>query len=318
MALDHYVSQVHLKRFCDPAIGGLTHAVRKSDLKRFTPRPQDICRTKEGNTNKYLVNPRSVEDFIKTIEVKYSETIRLIKSGNINKLAVYVVSGFASYVMACSPTGLRINTTPLRGALESTARILDRNKQIPPSPPVLGGGSLSELLESGRVNFTIDDKYPQAICIENIIKSVLSFGNFYWDILINDNDNCQFFTSDYPIAIEKAEDPRIINRIIPLDPSLAVRIRPNIRLTHAERNSNFEHFKYRIRHVSRGETISINRAIIRSAENLVIFRDEKAWIDGFIRKNRPFRTTIKNYTFPTPRGELNISRQEIEKFNYNI
>ena len=37
MSLDHFVSQVHLKNFYSPKLGNLMYAMRKNDLKLFTP-----------------------------------------------------------------------------------------------------------------------------------------------------------------------------------------------------------------------------------------------------------------------------------------
>jgi hypothetical protein len=75
VALDHYVSQVHLKRFYTPALNELMYAVRKSDLKRFTPRSDDVCRIDEGNTNRYLTEPRAIEEFLKPVEHRYNAAI---------------------------------------------------------------------------------------------------------------------------------------------------------------------------------------------------------------------------------------------------
>jgi hypothetical protein len=50
MPLDHYVSQVHLRNFHSPALGGLMFAIRKSDLKRFRTKSQDICRIEDNST----------------------------------------------------------------------------------------------------------------------------------------------------------------------------------------------------------------------------------------------------------------------------
>jgi hypothetical protein len=55
MALDHYVSQVHLKNFYSPALNGMMYAIRKSDLKRFQTRSKNVCRIEEGSTNAYLM-----------------------------------------------------------------------------------------------------------------------------------------------------------------------------------------------------------------------------------------------------------------------
>jgi hypothetical protein len=75
MALDHYVSQVHLKNFYSPALDGLMYAIRKSDLKRFTPKSQDVCRIEEGSTNAYLTEDRAVEEFLKDVEPRYNASL---------------------------------------------------------------------------------------------------------------------------------------------------------------------------------------------------------------------------------------------------
>jgi hypothetical protein len=75
MALDHYVSQVHLKRFYSLALNGQMYAIRKSDLKRFTPNARSVCRIEEGNTNEYLIEPRAIEEFLKTVEGRYTDAV---------------------------------------------------------------------------------------------------------------------------------------------------------------------------------------------------------------------------------------------------
>jgi hypothetical protein len=54
MALDHYVSQVHLRSFYSPALGERLYAIRKSNGKAFTPNSESVCRIDDGSTNAYL------------------------------------------------------------------------------------------------------------------------------------------------------------------------------------------------------------------------------------------------------------------------
>jgi hypothetical protein len=51
MALDHFVPQVYLKQWADDANKGLLRAIRKSDLKQFTPGTKAVCAMSGGNTN---------------------------------------------------------------------------------------------------------------------------------------------------------------------------------------------------------------------------------------------------------------------------
>ena len=70
MSLDHYVSQVHLKNFYSPKLGKLMYAIRKKDLKAFTPNSESVCRIDNGSTNSYMQNPRIIEDFLEGVETE--------------------------------------------------------------------------------------------------------------------------------------------------------------------------------------------------------------------------------------------------------
>ena len=224
MALDHYVSQVHLKNFYSPELGEQMYAIRKANLKLFQPRAADVCRIEEGSTNFYLLNDRAIEDFLKSVEPKYNAAIEKIRSGKIDQEAVHAVAGFVGYVSSCAPAAMRIHSGPLAEQVKETAKILDRQGVIPKAPESLGGKSMSELIEDGTVVVNIDPKYPQALGIESIIHRTSLWGNSAWEVLLNEEDDSSFFTSDYPAAIEPSDDPRISNRIVPLAPDLAIRI----------------------------------------------------------------------------------------------
>jgi hypothetical protein len=75
MALDHYISQVQLNNFNSPTLGGLMYAIRKSDLKRFPTKSQDVCRIEEGSTNAYLTKDRAIEEFLKDVEPRYNASL---------------------------------------------------------------------------------------------------------------------------------------------------------------------------------------------------------------------------------------------------
>ena len=75
MPLDHYVPQVHLRNFYSPTLGSLMYAIRKSDLKSFTPNAQSVCRIEDGSTNLYLREDRAIEEFLRGIEPKYNPAL---------------------------------------------------------------------------------------------------------------------------------------------------------------------------------------------------------------------------------------------------
>ena len=107
--------------------------------------------------------------------------------------------------------------------------------------------------------------------IAGILEFVGRLGNATWEILINDAPSSSpFFTSDFPIAIEATRDPRVINRIVPLTPFLALRIVPNLE-THRKDDLSFPLFRSVTRPPSESEIRDVNASIVRCAEQLVFY-----------------------------------------------
>jgi hypothetical protein len=311
MALDHYVSQVHLRRFYSPSLGGKQmHVIRKSNGAEFPSKSASVCRIEEGNTNTYLTEVRGIEEFLKTIEPRYNEAVEKLARRELNAECVYVIAGFAAYVMSCSPTSMRIHSESLKAILENTAENLDALGVIPPPAPALGGESLTGLLQSGAVKINVDTKYPQAMGIAAILALTARLGNGKWEILRCDGPG-SFFTSDFPAAIERTRDVRVLNRIVPLTPDLAVRICPDISLDKGDCDLSFRHFGYRMRRINRTETRALNQLIVRCAEDLIFFRDKEPWVRSFVRKNSGFRVEAQTQTFEDEQRTLLLSRQRI-------
>jgi hypothetical protein len=307
MPLDHYVSQVHLRKFYSPALGNRMYAIRKSDLKAFTPNSQAVCRIMDGSTNAYLREDRALEDFLKTVEPNYNAALDKLVTGEIDTTCIYTIAGFVASVISCSPAGMRIGSGPLKSTVETTAAMMEAKGVLPPPPPQLSDTTLTELLRDGAVNIKIDPKYPQAIGISSVLALTARFGNFKWEILHNDLDDSPFFTSDFPVAIEKTDDPRIVNRIGPLAPNLALRIRPDLTLDRGRADFSFANFGYRSRKVGRKELVQLNSLLVRCAEDSVFYRDDRPWVRPFVTKNRHYRIEPHTHKLTTPTGTLLVS-----------
>jgi hypothetical protein len=316
MPLDHYIPQVHLKNFYSPALGDRMYAMRKSDLKSFTQNSKNVCRIKDGSTNAYLNEDRAIEEFLKTIEPEYNGALAKLIEDKIDEQCIYTISGFVAYVVSCSPAGMRIQSGPLKSSVETVAAMMEAQGLIPPPPKELGlgGESLVELLGARAVKVEVDPKFPQAIGIGSIHRSLAIFGNFRWDILRNDFNDSPFFTSDFPVAIEETTDPRIINRIVPLAPNLAIRIRPDLTIDKDLADFSFANFRCSRRSISHKEAVEINRLIVRCGEDTVFYRDDSAWVQTFIAKNRHYRIEPSTSMQPTRNGSLLISSQKIVSF----
>lgn len=310
MPLDHYVSQVHLKNFYSPLLGNRMFALRKADMKAFTPDAQSVCRIEEGSTNSYLLEQRAIEEFLKDIEPRYNEAVANVVEADLRPETVYVLAGFMAYVLSCSPAGMRVNSEPLKGVVEETGRMLDSKGEIAPPPPGLGASSLTELLDSGQVRVEVDPKYPQAMGITSILQRTNTFGNFGWEILVNETDS-PFFTSDFPIAIEPTNDLRIINRIAPLTPRLALRLHPDLSVNTNAADFSFKGFRRKIRRVSRGDVQRINTLLVRCAESMVFFSENHNWVERFVRRNSLFRIENRTRRVPYQTGSFLFSSLQV-------
>jgi len=308
MALDHYVSQVHLRKFYSPALPGRLYAIRKSDLKTFESDSRGVCGIHEGSTNAYLREDRAIEEFLETIEPGYNDALDKLTAGEIDRESIYTIAGFIAYVIACSPTGMRIKSGPLKSIVESGASILERRGVIPPGP---AGLSLTDLLRDGDVEVVIDRKYPQAIGIQTILRSTASFGNMQWEILRNSVAESPFFTSDFPAAIESTSGSAILNRIVPLAPTLALRIRPDVTIDKNKVDLSFRDFNYRRRDVGADEITGLNRLIVRCAEETVFYRDAHPWVQPFVEKNRRYRIEAETQRTMENGGVMMVTRLRI-------
>lgn len=313
MPLDHYISQVYLRNFYSPNLGERMYAIRKDDLKEFTPNSESVCRIENGNTNAYLRDDRIIEEFLKAIEPKYNDSLNKLETENIDRECIYTIAGFIAFVSACSPTGMRIYSEPLKNVVENTMLRLDAKGLLCKPPPELGISNLTELLNNKKMQISIDPKYPQSIGISQILSLTVMLGNFPWEILQNKITDSPFFTSDYPIAIEETINPRILNKIVPLSPNLAIRICPDPNFKREKADFTFSQFTYRNRTLNRKEVTKINSLIVQSAESMVFFRDNHDWVHKFITKNRAFRIEPHSTKIKTNNGTLLLSTQKLTK-----
>jgi hypothetical protein len=314
MALDHYVSQVHLRKFYSPALENHMYAMRKSDLKAFPCNSRSVCRIEEGSTNAYLINDRVIEEFLLDVEPMYDASITKLREDRIDRECIHAIAGFVGYVACCAPAAMRIHTGPLQSLLVSEAAILDRQGLIPRAPPALGSKTLTELLNDKEVQIAIDPKYPQALGISSIIDRVSVYGNSKWEILLNRAPESPFFSSDFPLAIE-APGHQAIHWVVPLAPDLAIRIIPDVRLDKTTPELSFSGFTSRRRTLRRSEVVEINRLIVQCAEDLIFYRDDHEWIRRFVAKNRYYRVEAVTDRIPYGTGFMNMSTQRIVSRN---
>jgi len=289
------------------------YAIRKTDGRAFPCGSEDVCRIENGNTNVYLSEPRMIEEFAQMFEPKYNWACAVFERGEVHPDAVFVIAGFAAFVMVCSPTGMRLGSAPHEARLPAEAQLMDRAGLFDPVPSALGDKSVAELINEGSLVFDIDTRFPQAIGIRNIIDHVTAYGNFHWDILLNRHADTPFFTSDFPVAIEAGHDARFVNRVVPLTPQLAIRICPRLELSGMKLEPNFERFSFAVQSPSRQEVLALNRTIVRSAETMIFYPISAPWVAGFVHKHANFRVEIETKNTAVGTGFLSESRTVVRE-----
>ncbi len=287
MAGDHYVSQTHLRGW--QGTDKRLNVVWKSDLRTFRPGTHSICSAIDGNTNPYLSDVRAVETIIKPIEGGYARAVERVGASQVDGNSAVLLAGWIAYVETSSPAAMRLGAAMLSPFVEEMAKAADAAGEIPPAPPAIGGKSLSELLSAGSVRVKVDPKYPQALAIEGWSERVRLYSNCRWQFLLNDHPDSPFFTSDYPVIAEPSGATHLANKVIPLSPTVAVRIIPWMEPREAREGALLSNFKFAIRSLDRGGVREINRLIVRAAESIVIYRDPRDWVLPFVRKHAKFR-----------------------------
>ena len=240
---------------------------------------------------------------MKKIEPKYNKACESLYHGKPTEESVSVISGFVSFVVGCSPTAMRLGSTSLINLTHAEAELLDKIGELDRAPPELGSKTLTDLLKNGSAKININQKYPQSMGINSFLEVASCFSSSHWEILVNPRfEKFPFLTSDYPAAIEKTVDPRVVSRLVPLRPDLAVRIYPQIR--PSMRPYFPTDFRYRIKKISPSEVTSANRTIIRSSENLVFSPIIGPWIRRMISQNSRYRIELEHTKSPHGTGFL--------------
>jgi hypothetical protein len=73
----------------------------------------------------------------------------------------------------------------------------------------------------------------------------------------------------------------------------------------------FAKFNATSRHLKRAEVLAINRLLVRCAEELIFFWDDREWVEGFVSKNRRCRIQPVTHKLPHGTGHLLVSTHRI-------
>ncbi|WP_421702846.1 DUF4238 domain-containing protein [Aliiroseovarius sp.] len=306
MALDHYVSQVHLKQFLRQSDGRLLLATRKSDICEFPTRTMDVCRVEEGSTNDFLTENRVVEDFLKGIEPAYEPCLSRIEGGEVDLNSRQVFAGFLAYIQTYSPTAFRLFEPMVRAVLERTISLLEEEGELTPFKcpeiPDWDGKCLSQLQSEGKLDLEINLRMPQAMATTQLLRITENLASSDVTVL-RPKGRMRFLTSDFPSIVLGYRQGKFAQRFLPLSPKLGM-------VFHTETASEAnEVVKHRFVEVGDRKIEAINDEIIKAAENLVFGTHRFPWLKGKVRKMQNFRT--ENVTESV--GPLIVSQQRAVK-----
>jgi Protein of unknown function (DUF4238) len=310
MALDHYVPQVHLKNFYSKSVEGKFFGVKKADLKLFQCSSKDVCRMQEFNTNPFMDEQRVIEEFLKSVEPNYNSSVWKLLSNEIDHDVIFVIAAYAAFIMCFSPAGARISSKVFETGVKAFIEIAEKQGKIGPPPSILGN-SISDAIQHGIMKIDIDQNYPKAIGTTQIFTFVNAFANSHWEILeVRDGDGA-FFTSDFPVAIEKHASSQTDSRIFPLLPNLAVRIAPHLRSTEDRDLMDFSGFTFSRKKLNISEIERVNRKLVQCAEEVVFYPDNTKWLLQFVNKWRGYRVETVEEKVLTEHGHAYLHGHNI-------
>lgn len=283
MALDHYVSQVHLREFTNTETKKL-FAISKLDLREFTPSPKSVCAIRDGNTNEYLKEPRLIEHLLERVEPNYPYALNELRSRRCDDIVRETIAGFIAAVSICSPAFNRLCFDGTHKHLSDFAKHLDAKDSFPRFPENsderYSGKSISELLDGGLVKFDIDMNMPKAMATARLINVVRAFLNSHWDVLENHTKH-KFLTSDYPMVHIPTLSRHWSKKFVPLAPDIGIAVISSkvgiwdgpIEVAHVEVSSH-------------SRVADLNRYTVFSAEELVFSDMPTSFLRGFVKKHR--------------------------------
>jgi hypothetical protein len=82
-------------------------------------------------------------------------------------------------------------------------------------------------------------------------------------------------------------------------------------MSGAEPDFSFTRFSRRRRQLKRQAILNANRLIVQCAEDTVFYRDDHAWIDKLLQKNRYHHIESVTSQFPHGKGYMLLSTQKI-------
>jgi hypothetical protein len=222
MSNDHFVAQTYLRHFGDPSRGGIMHAYRKSKGDDFPCYPKDVCHEWDGDTNPLLSSPRILADYRKLFEPKWRLSVATLLQNSLSAEDKFAISGYFANLLVCTPAWIRVCSSLVdQSAIKylSAVKRMSATRAVPPDVPV----EAIEMLERGSLTLRHDPNFVKGILSRQLLFYAWQTYHQDW-IIIRNNTEFPFITSDNPVSIDQPEPFLPARRFLPITPELCLSI----------------------------------------------------------------------------------------------
>jgi hypothetical protein len=221
MSNDHFVAQIYLRHFGDPARGGMMYAYRKSKRDEFPCHPRAVCHEWDGDLNPLLASPELLGDYRKLFEPRWRASVATLLENVLSPDDKFAISGYFANLMVCTPAWIRVArsvydrsaVTFLTAAKRIASQRGDQSKL-----PV----EAIEMLEDGRLTLSHDPNFVKGVPTNQLIEYAWRTYHQTWTIIRNRTE-FPFITSDNPVAIDQRDG--VLTRYLPITPALCLSVR---------------------------------------------------------------------------------------------
>lgn len=225
---DHFVPVTYLRHFGDPSQSDRLHVCRKRSGSVSISRPENLCVERQGDLNRYFSQPSILREFLEIIEPRWNETVDHILSDRASPDDLFVVAGIAAYLLSCTPTARRLGQRALEQQLEAMRPMIARHARETIDDPEEASLVEEGLLATDTIRINVDDQYPRAIGISNLVAMQARLLQGHWQVIKNENEK-PLITSDYPACHYHSTQNSVLGLIyFPLTPTYAVMNKPSL------------------------------------------------------------------------------------------
>ena len=230
---------------------------------------------------KYFNNPRILEKYLPLFENPWKQNVEALRDYYIDGMVKYEISGYVSFLRACTPTAKRLGQERIRASIQPIVqRVAEQQFKLHPPRDEEARQIIRMLIEQKHITTEIDRAFPHAIGISLLLSLTSRFLNGRWLIMINKSER-SFVTSDNPaVAYYHKNSTGIGQLYVPLAPGIAILVSPDFDDKIIDENSiNSSTCKNDCFVVPKLEYVEkFNELIIKAAEKRVLHSSINAWL----------------------------------------